>query len=110
MVALSAGLLASVLLLQPAAATFNWGAAKSFPNPANSNNVCTDQQKGGFDWKDLPSGNFNKFGSFDFSGFNCQDSFTGRKGRRALEARAGFQVCLTPNTNQFPMLRCSSKK
>lgn len=92
MVALSAGLLASVLLLQPAAATFNWGAAKPFSNPSINDNICTEQQKGGFTWKDLPSGNFNKFGDFNFSGFDCKDSFSGRKGRRALEARTGFQV------------------
>ena len=95
MVALCAGLLASVMLLQPAAAAFNWGAAKPFNNPINNNNVCTDQQKSGFDWKNLPSGNFNKFGDFDFSGFSCKDSFSGRKGRRALEARNGFQVSLS---------------
>jgi hypothetical protein len=92
MVALSAGLLASVLLLQPAAANFNWGAAKPFNNPTNNNNVCNDQQKGGFSWQGLQPGNFNNFGGFDFSGFDCQNSFSGRNGRRAILARNGFQV------------------
>ena len=92
MVALSAGLLASILLLHPAAAT-NWGDANPFPNPSNHKNICSKQQKSGFDWSGLPSGGFNKFDDFDFSGFTCKDSFSGRKGRRALEARTGFQVC-----------------
>ena len=91
MVALSAGLLASVLLLQPAAA-FNWGAAKPFQNPINNNNVCNDQQKGGFNWQGLQPGRFNNFGGFDFSGFDCKDSFSGRNGRRGLQTRNGFQV------------------
>jgi hypothetical protein len=92
MVALSAGLLASILLLQPAAANFNWGAATPFQNPTNNDNVCNDQQKGGFNWQGLPTGGFNSFGGFDFSGFNCQNSFSKRSNRPGLEARNGFQV------------------
>lgn len=86
--ALTAGLLASLLLMQQAAAT-SWGESPSFSCPSNTDNDCTTDQKSGFDWSTLPAGGFSSYGGFGFSGFTCQDSF---KSKRSLEARTGFSV------------------
>ncbi|KKZ66950.1 hypothetical protein EMCG_07378 [[Emmonsia] crescens] len=59
--------------VQQTSATFSWGTNKFFPNPFNCDNKCSDNQKFGFDWKDLGLGPFSSFGNFDFSGFTCGD-------------------------------------
>lgn len=88
---LTAGLVASVLLLQQAAASGGWGDAPSFSSPSNCNNTCTPDQEGGFNWSGLPTGGFSNYGGFGFSGFTCQDSFQGNR-KRSLETRSDFQV------------------
>jgi hypothetical protein len=91
--ALTAGLVASALLLQQAAGTGSWGEAPSFSSPSNCNNTCNIDQQSGFDWSSLPAGGFSSYGGFGFSGFTCQNSFQG-KSKRSLQARSGFQVSM----------------
>ncbi|KAK5246435.1 hypothetical protein LTS06_008236, partial [Exophiala xenobiotica] len=88
--ALTAGLVASALLLQQAAGTGSWGEAPSFSSPSNCNNTCTTDQQSGFDWSSLPAGGFSSYGGFGFNGFTCQNSFQG-KSKRSLQTRSGFQ-------------------
>ncbi|PGH07111.1 hypothetical protein AJ80_08048 [Polytolypa hystricis UAMH7299] len=68
------------LAIQQSAAT-SWGSNKYFPNPRNSDNICSDNQKGGYTWKDLNPGSFDAFDDFDFSGFTCRDDSRGRMKR-----------------------------
>jgi hypothetical protein len=97
-------LIATYVLAQQAAATvrfylamvgtmltylkYNWGDAKSFSNPSNTNNECTQDQKSGFDWSDLPTGDFGSYKGFDFSGFSCSSS----DDKRSLISRTGSKV------------------
>ena len=97
-------LVATSILVQQAAATvclsmtiaelslthfqYNWGAAKSFSNPANTNNECTEEQKSGFDWSDLPIGGFQSYKGFEFAGFSCSTS----DDKRSLRTRTGSKV------------------
>ncbi|KAH3341588.1 hypothetical protein KXV52_000762, partial [Aspergillus fumigatus] len=64
-----------VSLFAVAQATGSWWVTdKCYSNPENTDNECTDHQKGGWDWSDLSSGSFSSYGGFDFSGFKCSDS------------------------------------
>jgi hypothetical protein len=89
--ALTAGLVASALFAQQAAAT-GWIDQPIFPNLLNTNNKCTVDQNKGFDWSKLPIGGFNNFDGFNFGGFDCKDSFQPKNRRRSLETRTIFQV------------------
>ena len=91
--ALTAGLVASALVLQQAAAS-SWGDAPSFSNPQNTNNNCSADQDGGFNWSGLPTGGFDSFGGFGFSGFSCEDSFQPNQ-KRSLRTRSDFQVSIS---------------
>ncbi|GFF41417.1 extracellular serine-threonine rich protein [Aspergillus udagawae] len=67
-----------VSLFAVAQATGSWWVTdKCYSNPENSDNHCTEHQKGGWDWSDLTTGSFSSYGGFDFSGFKCSDSFSG---------------------------------
>jgi hypothetical protein len=66
-----------------------WTDFKSFTSPANTDNRCNNDQKSGFDWNELPIGDFDSYGQFGFSGFKCADSF--RDKRDVLTPR-NFQV------------------
>jgi hypothetical protein len=116
MVTMNTGLLASLALLQPAAATFNWGLAPRYQNPINNDNVCNDVQKGGFDWSGLGAGKVSNFGGFDFSGFDCKDSLSaGRKSRRTIGTRSPFQQKViegkcTQDKATAPKVTCSPDK
>ncbi|CAG8959834.1 hypothetical protein HYFRA_00001742 [Hymenoscyphus fraxineus] len=78
--------------LQVVAAT-GFGAPGSFSSPFNTNNECNTQQKPGYSWGDLPTGNFGNYGGMDFNGFNCQNSF----GKRDPLAKRTFEnsKCIT---------------
>lgn len=54
-----------------------WVTDKCYSNPENTDNECTDHQKGGWDWSDLTPGSFSSYGGFDFSGFKCSEGSTG---------------------------------
>ena len=106
--ALSAAFLASALLTQQAAAT-SWNDAAVFPNPANTDNQCTQNQQSGFDWSTLPTGSFNSFGGFQFSGFTCSNSFT----NTSVSKRDDFQAkCIQGSvgkaSSSSPSIACGS--
>jgi len=87
--ALTAGLVAFSLLLQQAARN-KLGRRPKLLHPANTNNNCSVDQQSGFDWSSLPTGNFNSYGGFGFSGFSCQNSFQ-PNAKRSLRTRDDFQ-------------------
>jgi hypothetical protein len=100
--------LATALLTQQAAGD-SWGNAKTFSNPSNTNNNCTQNQQSGFDWSTLPTGSFSSFGGFDFSGFSCSNSFS----KRSLLARDSFQSkCVqgqvSKDASSAPKIACGS--
>lgn len=89
--AIVAGVLASVFYSQQAvASTYGWNDAQSFSSPQNCNNTCSSDQSGGYNWGDVPTGPINNFDGFDFSGFNCENSFNVRMGKRGLVRRTQF--------------------
>lgn len=90
----SIALLFSGLAVQQVSATWN-REAKHFNTPKYNNNECTEKQKGGFNWGDLPTGNFNNYGDFNFKGgsgnWNCANSFGKRD---ALTKRTFNSKCI----------------
>ncbi|KAG6088835.1 hypothetical protein E4U15_004939 [Claviceps sp. LM218 group G6] len=65
-----------------AGATFDFGSgfthAPSFNTPHNVDNQCTPEQEKGWDFKDLPTGSFDKYLGFQFGGgWNCEASTRG---------------------------------
>ncbi|KAK5954180.1 hypothetical protein OHC33_004753 [Knufia fluminis] len=89
--AVVAGLLASVLYSQQAVATYGWNDAQKFSSPDNTNNQCTGEQSGGWNFGDVPTGKMGNFDGMDFSGFDCKDSFNVQSGRRGLIRRTQFE-------------------
>ncbi|KAG5935872.1 hypothetical protein E4U59_005323 [Claviceps monticola] len=52
--------------------------APSFNTPHNVDNQCTPEQEKGWDFKDLPTGSFDKYLGFQFGGgWNCEASTRG---------------------------------
>ena len=87
-------LLFSALLVsqEVAARGFGWNNAPRYQSPANTDNECNDNQRRGFDWGDLNTGDFRNYGGFDFSGFKCENRF----GKRDLLTKRTFQdKCIT---------------
>ncbi|KAF2191361.1 hypothetical protein K469DRAFT_534632, partial [Zopfia rhizophila CBS 207.26] len=71
----SIALVVSGLAAQQVTATWDRFAPK-FKSPQYNNNECSDKQKGGFDWNDLPTGGFSGYGDFNFGGgWTCANSF-----------------------------------
>ncbi|OAL32846.1 hypothetical protein AYO22_00172 [Fonsecaea multimorphosa] len=107
----TAGLVAIVWLIQQAVAT-SWGDSPTFSSVSNTNNSCTTDQQSGFDWSGLPTGSFNNYGGFGFSGFSCQDSFQPNAKKRSLRIRDDFQSkCIqgkvSTSSNSGPTFSCS---
>src|SRR5271163_3624327 len=105
---LAAAFLGTALLTRQAAGD-SWGDAKSFSNPSNTNNDCSQSQQSGLDWSTLPTGSFSSFGGLDFSGFSCSNSFS----KRSLFARDGFQSkCIqgqvSKDASSAPKIACGS--
>ncbi|KAH7138935.1 hypothetical protein B0J11DRAFT_29102 [Dendryphion nanum] len=90
----SVAFLVSGLAAQQVSATWNLGA-KHFNTPQYNNNECSEKQKGGFNWGDLPTGNFNNYGDFSFKGgsgsWSCANSFGKRD---ALTKRTFNSKCI----------------
>ncbi|KAB8078933.1 hypothetical protein BDV29DRAFT_165557 [Aspergillus leporis] len=57
-----------------------WGTDDCYTSPDNTENDCSDQQRGGFDWAGLKLGPFSAFAGFQFSGFSFSNSFSGAIG------------------------------
>ncbi|KAF2006932.1 hypothetical protein P154DRAFT_517384 [Amniculicola lignicola CBS 123094] len=74
----SIALLVSGLAAQQVAATWDRYAPK-FKSPQYNNNECSDKQKGGFDWQDIPTGAVPSYGDFNFGGgaggWTCSNRF-----------------------------------
>lgn len=55
-----------------------WDTDSCFPSPSKCDNKCTDQQKSGWDWSDLISGqSVSSYDGFGLSGFSCSDRGSG---------------------------------
>ncbi|KAF7588481.1 hypothetical protein BBP40_005675 [Aspergillus hancockii] len=54
-----------------------WGTDDCYTNPDNTENDCSEEQRGGFDWSGLTLGPFSAFAGFQFSGFSFSNSFSG---------------------------------
>ena len=72
---------------------YDWNGAKKFSNPSNTNNDCSADQKAGFDWSDLKTGQFDSYKGFDFSGFDCAAP-NGTLETRSIKRRTGSNVSL----------------
>ncbi|KAE8149752.1 hypothetical protein BDV25DRAFT_155808 [Aspergillus avenaceus] len=57
-----------------------WGTDTCYSSPDNTNNDCTDEQRGGFEWAGLSVGPITLFAGFHFSGFSFSNSFSGAIG------------------------------
>lgn len=70
-----------------------WGpSVGSYPCVAASDNQCTQDQKGGFDFGTLAVGSFNAYAGFNFEGFSCQNQFSKRDGlaKRTFDVRKSY--------------------
>ncbi|KAF2791323.1 hypothetical protein K505DRAFT_280942 [Melanomma pulvis-pyrius CBS 109.77] len=85
-------LLSAGLAAQTVSATWNKHAGK-FNSPEYNNNECSDKQKDGFSWGDLPEGNFGQYGDFEFQGgWSCKNKF----GKRDSLTKRSFNTkCIT---------------
>ncbi|KAB8230487.1 hypothetical protein ETB97_012521 [Aspergillus alliaceus] len=54
-----------------------WGTDDCYTSPDNTNNDCSDEMRGGFNWAGLTVGSFSAFSGFAFSGFSFSSSFSG---------------------------------
>lgn len=80
-----------------------WGDAGSYSCPGNTNNHCSPSQQGGYDWSSLSPGSFSSYGSNDFSGFSCGDSYD----KRDLLSKRTFQSkCITGSLDDAPSMSC----
>ncbi|KAF2733087.1 hypothetical protein EJ04DRAFT_524739 [Polyplosphaeria fusca] len=75
---------AYALLISGVAATWN-RRASHFNSPQYNNNECSDDQRGGYDWSDLPEGSFSGYKDFNFGGgvgggWSCSNKFNKRDG------------------------------
>lgn len=72
----------TALALQGVAAT-GWRAQQPYGVPQNYENKCTENEHKGWDWSDLPQGNFDQYKDYNFSGWKCGT----KQGKRSLEGR-----------------------
>ncbi|KAK3330915.1 hypothetical protein B0H66DRAFT_80944 [Apodospora peruviana] len=76
------------LLALAASASATFRHAKPFSCPQNTDNKCTEQQKPGFGFDDLPGGSFSQYKDFVFQGWtaeaNAGNRFNRRTGGRAI--------------------------
>ncbi|KAK3703814.1 hypothetical protein LTR37_014260 [Vermiconidia calcicola] len=101
----SAAIIAAGLAAQQVVAT-GWTDAGSYSCPGNTDNQCSDQQQGGYDWSGLDSGSFDSYGSNTFSGFECSESY----GKRDLVSKRTFQSkAIIGNLDEQPSMSCSGE-
>ncbi|KAL1890100.1 hypothetical protein Cpir12675_005551 [Ceratocystis pirilliformis] len=75
----SAVIAVAAALLGEASATYNFGGSKKYNTPANCDNKCTEAQKGGFKWENMPLGKVDSYNGFEFKGFTCESGFNAGK-------------------------------
>ena len=73
--------------LASSAAATGWLDEDAYSVPSNTDNKCSEQQQGGYDWSGLDEGSFSSYGSNSFSGFSCGNSY----GKRDLLTKRTFQ-------------------
>ena len=95
----NATIVAAGLATKQAIAT-GWTDASAFSCPDNTNNHCSSQQQTGYDWSDLSLGAFSSYGSNDFSGFSCSDTF----GKRGLNQTVSQGRFITGNLDDGPSM------
>ncbi|KAI0883979.1 uncharacterized protein GGS22DRAFT_166544 [Annulohypoxylon maeteangense] len=104
-VALAAG------LSQVTATGFGFSNAPKFSCPDNTNNTCTPDYENGLDWSDLPTGGFDSYKGFQWSGFTCASSFGKRD---ELTGRSFQSKCITgkatSNYGSSPKISCDKSK
>lgn len=66
-----------------------WGTDDCYTSPDNTNNECSDEMRGGFDWAGLAVGSFDFFAGFAFSGFSFSSSFSAAVGGGFAVSRHG---------------------
>ncbi|KAI6250689.1 hypothetical protein HI914_00785 [Erysiphe necator] len=67
--------LGQLLVAQLIAASLGWLDTPSFSSPSNTDNVCTKDQKQGFNWSDLNVGKFSAYKEISFHGFSLSNEF-----------------------------------
>ena len=81
----------------------SWNDQNPYSCPENTNNQCSSSQQGGYDWSGLSSGSFGSYGSNQFSGFSCSNSF----GKRDVLSKRAFQSkCISANLGDNPSMSC----
>ena len=101
----NAAIIVAGLAAQRVVATSGWTDASSYSCPGNTDNSCSDSQQGGYDWSGLDEGDFRQYGSNDFSGFKCSNSY----GKRDLLTKRTFQSkCITGGLDDQPSMSCGS--
>ncbi|KAH7305013.1 hypothetical protein B0I35DRAFT_484195 [Stachybotrys elegans] len=104
--------LAAAASLSQVSATFGgFHNAPPFACPGNSDNVCEEKQKGGWNWGDLTPGKFNNYDGFNFNGWTCEDKFSKRDvlaprtfGKKVIAGRCG------PEPSKAPSFECGPTK
>lgn len=72
-----------------------WLDTPSFSSPSNTDNVCTKDQKQGFNWSDLNVGKFSAYKEISFHGFSLSNEFNfGDKNRSHGTHDHSFSVSL----------------
>ncbi|KAK3363460.1 hypothetical protein B0T25DRAFT_445128 [Lasiosphaeria hispida] len=96
----------SMLAFAAGVTATGFGGVKPFPCPANTDNKCTEQQKGGFSFGDLQVGPFAQYKDFSWKGFTC-----GSGGSR-INPSGGQKFIggsCTSDKNTSPSFSCGAK-
>lgn len=80
--------------------------AQQYSCPDNTNNECSTDQKSGYNWDNLETGDFSSYGSNKFSGFKCGNSFGKRDG---ITKRSFQDKCITAEIHKEPKIECDGK-
>ncbi|KAH8882664.1 hypothetical protein GQ53DRAFT_831307 [Thozetella sp. PMI_491] len=93
---------ASILAFAAGAAATGFKGTSPFTCPANTDNKCTDTQKGGYDFGDLPLGGFNQYKDFNwFGGWTCGSGsgkrFAPRTNQNYIGATCGHDKSSSPS-------------
>ncbi|KAK4495795.1 hypothetical protein PRZ48_013063 [Zasmidium cellare] len=84
-----------------------WGGPSKYSTPDNTDNECSPAQASGYDWSGLSQGSFSSYGSNNFNGWSCSNSF----GKRDLLTKRTFQSkCITAPLDDQPSIGCEGDK
>ncbi|KAK0729852.1 hypothetical protein B0H67DRAFT_638423 [Lasiosphaeris hirsuta] len=94
----------SILAFAAGVTATGFGSVKPFPCPANTDNKCTEPQKGGFSFDDLNVGPFAQYKDFSWKGFTC-----GSGGGSRINPKGGQKFIggsCTSDKNTSPSFSC----